>query len=41
MGNGSSEMVMQLSMSLIMIVMNNTMMRLAGADGVAAIAISE
>ncbi|WP_295164598.1 MATE family efflux transporter [Selenomonas sp. F0473] len=41
MGNGSSEMVMQLSMSLIMIVMNNTMMHLAGADGVAAIAISE
>ncbi|EKU70858.1 MATE family efflux transporter [Selenomonas sp. F0473] len=41
MGNGSSEMVMQLSMSIIMIVMNNTMMRLAGADGVAAIAISE
>ena len=41
MGNGSSEMVTQLSMSLILIVMNNTMMRLAGADGVAAIAISE
>ena len=41
MGNGSSEMVMQLSMSLIMIVMNNTMMHLAGVDGVAAIAISE
>ena len=41
MGNGSSEMVMQLSMSLVMIVMNNTMMHLAGADGVAAIAISE
>ena len=41
MGNGSSEMVTQLSMSLIMIVMNNTMMRLAGVDGVAAIAISE
>lgn len=39
MGNGSSEMVMQLSMSLIMIVMNNTMMRLAGADGVAAASI--
>ncbi|WP_311650166.1 MATE family efflux transporter [Selenomonas artemidis] len=39
MGNGASEMVTQLSMGIFMIVMNNTMMRLAGSDGVAAASI--
>jgi hypothetical protein len=39
MGNGASEMVSMLSASVFMIVMNNTMMRLAGSDGVAAASI--
>ena len=39
MGNGASEMVSMLSVSVFMIVMNNTMMRLAGSDGVAAASI--
>lgn len=37
--NGASEMVMMLSGSVVNIVMNNIMIRLAGADGVAAIAV--
>ena len=41
MGNGASEMVTQLSMSVVIIVINNTMMRLAGAEGVAAISITQ
>ena len=39
MGNGASEMVSMLSTGIFMIVMNNTMMRLAGSDGVAAASI--
>ena len=39
--NGMSEMVSLLSMGVITIVLNNTMMRLVGADGVAAISVME
>lgn len=38
-GNGASEMVTMLSTSVITIVFNNVMIRMAGADGVAAITI--
>ena len=37
--NGVSEMIMMLSGSIVTIVLNNIMIRLAGADGVAAIAV--
>lgn len=38
-GNGSSEMVTNLSLSAITLLLNQTLMRMAGADGVAAITI--
>lgn len=38
-GNGSSEMVANLSMGVVTILLNNLLMRLCGADGVASITI--
>ncbi|MBQ9377160.1 MAG: MATE family efflux transporter [Schwartzia sp.] len=39
--NGVSEMVTMISVSIVIVVMNNTMMNLAGEDGVAAISIAQ